>query len=55
MLAFRYVSPCSLVEVGRHFRDSGTSEMSRSSSVSILSEYGLDDRAIEVRSPAEEN
>jgi hypothetical protein len=27
--------------------------MSRGSSVSIVSDYGLDDRAIEVRSPAE--
>jgi hypothetical protein len=32
---------------------SRTNDVSRDSSVSMVSDYGLDDRAIEVRSPAE--
>jgi hypothetical protein len=41
MIAFREIRPCSLVE-----GEPG-------SSVSIVSGYVLDDRAIDVRSPAE--
>jgi hypothetical protein len=36
-----------------HFKILNCSKVSRGSSVSIVSDYGLDDRAIEVRSPAE--
>jgi hypothetical protein len=45
MRVFRDIAPCSL-GVERRFR------VSRVSSGSIVSDYGLDDRAIGVRSPA---
>jgi hypothetical protein len=47
------IAPCGLVEVDRGFIRAYCLHGSRGSSVSIVSGYGLDDREIQVRSPAE--
>jgi hypothetical protein len=52
MTVFWDVAPCSPVEVHRCFRGAYFLHRSRGSSVSIVSGYRLNDRAIGVRSPA---
>jgi hypothetical protein len=46
------VLPCSQVDIVRRFRGAYCLHRSRVSSGSIVSDYGLDDRAIGVRYPA---
>jgi hypothetical protein len=64
IVIFLVVTPCRLVDAYRLFGETNRLHLqgkvqslhkvkSRGSSVSVVSGYGLDDRAMEVRSPAE--
>jgi hypothetical protein len=50
MAALREIVPCNLVHIYQHFRESYRFHREPGNSVS---DYGLDDRAIDVRSPVE--